>query len=56
MLQAAMNTRKDSQLKTRFEVPLESVPVHHKFDMAVLAASIKQLEEGKGVEHDLIEA
>ena len=39
-----------------FEITAETDPFYNESNMKVLTESIKQLEEGKGVEHELIEA
>ena len=44
------------QQKIPFEISLESDPFYSEANMKVLIESIKQLKEGRGVEHDLIEA
>ena len=44
------------QQKIPFEISLETDPFYSDSNMRVLRESIKQLEEGKGIEHDLIEA
>ena len=44
------------QQKIPFEISLEIDPFYSESNMNVLMESIKQLEEGKGVEHELIEA
>ena len=42
--------------KIPFEITAETDPFYTEPNMSVLRESIKQLEEGKGVEHELIEA
>jgi len=42
--------------KIPFEITADTDPFYNESNMKVLAKSIKQLEEGKGVEHELIEA
>ena len=44
------------QQKIPFEITAETDPFYNEYNMKVLAESINQLEEGKGVEHELIEA
>ena len=44
------------QQKIPFEISLESDSFYSDVNMKVLFESIKQLEAGKGIEHDLIEA
>ena len=39
-----------------FEIIAETDPFYNKSNMKILKQSIKQLEEGKGVEHEIIEA
>ena len=41
--------------KIPFEITAVNDPFYNESNMKVLAESIKQLEEGKGIEHDLIE-
>ena len=43
------------QQKIPFELTLESDPFYSESNIKVLGESIKQLEEGKGIEHELIE-
>ena len=43
------------QQKIPFEIALELDPFYSESNMNVLRESIKQLEEGKGVEHELID-
>ena len=38
-----------------FEITAEADPFYSESNMRVLAESIRQLEEGRGVEHELIE-
>jgi DNA-damage-inducible protein J len=42
--------------KIPFEITAETDPFYGESNMKVLAASIRQLEEGNGIEHELIEA
>jgi DNA-damage-inducible protein J len=42
--------------KIPFEITAVNDPFYSESNMKILAESIKQLEEGKGIEHDLIEA
>ena len=42
--------------KIPFEITAEIDPFYSDSNMNVLKESIKQLEEGKGIEHELIEA
>jgi DNA-damage-inducible protein J len=42
--------------KIPFEITAETDPFYNESNMKVLAKSIKQLEEGKGIEHELIKA
>jgi len=42
--------------KIPFEITADADSFYGEANMKVLAESIKQLEEGKGVEHELIEA
>jgi len=42
--------------KIPFEISAASDPFYSESNMSVLMESIKQLEEGKGLEHELIEA
>ena len=42
--------------KIPFEITAATDPFYSESNMNVLMESIKQLEEGKGVEHELIEA
>ena len=44
------------QQKIPFEISLESDPFYSEANMKVLIESIKQLKEGRGVEHELVEA
>ena len=44
------------QQKIPFEITAETDPFYSESNMSVLSKSIKQLDEGKGVEHELIEA
>jgi hypothetical protein len=53
---AQTNIRMDTQLKKQSEITTETNPFYSEANMKVLIKSIKQLEEGKGVEHELIEA
>ena len=41
--------------KIPFEISAETDPFYSESNMKVLMQSIKQLQEGKGVEHELIE-
>jgi DNA-damage-inducible protein J len=41
--------------KIPFEITVETDPFYSETNMKVLMASIKQLEEGKGAEHELVE-
>jgi len=56
MAQTNINIRMDAQLKKQFEITTETDPFYSEANMKVLTESIKQLEEGKGVEYELIEA
>ena len=42
--------------KIPFEISTQSDPFYSEPNMKILMESIKQLEEGRGIEHDLIEA
>ena len=42
--------------KIPFEISAETDPFYSETNMNILAQSIRQLEEGKGIEHELIEA
>jgi DNA-damage-inducible protein J len=42
--------------KIPFEITAEADPFYSESNMNTLMESIKQLEEGKGVEHELLEA
>ena len=44
------------QQKIPFEITAETDPFYSEFNMKVLVESITQLEEGRGTEHELIEA
>ena len=44
------------QQKIPFEITAETDPFFSESNMSVLMESINQLEEGKGTEHELIEA
>ena len=44
------------QQKIPFDIDLGTDPFYSDSNMKVLCESIKQLEEGNGVEHELIEA
>ena len=44
------------QQKIPFEITTETDPFYSESNMNVLMKSIRQLDEGKGVEHELIEA
>lgn len=44
------------QQKIPFEIALETDPFYSESNIKVLNKSIKQLENGKGIEHELIEA
>ena len=44
------------QQKIPFEISLEPDPFYGETNMMVLIESINQLKDGKGVEHELIEA
>jgi len=56
MAQININIRMDTQLKKQLEISTETDPFYNESNMKILIKSIKQLEEGKGVEHELIEA
>ena len=43
------------QQRIPFEITLEPDPFYSETNMKVLRESIKQLEEGKGAEHELLE-
>jgi len=42
--------------KIPFEITADTDPFYNEANMIILNKSIRQLEEGKGVEHELIEA
>jgi DNA-damage-inducible protein J len=42
--------------KIPFEITADADPFYNESNMKALVKSIKQLEEGKGIEHELIEA